>query len=356
MKWYDMIWDEIKWNVIRCDGMTWHGMTWHDMAWHDMARHDMTWHNMTWHDMTCHAMTWHDLTWHGMKWNEMRWYEMKWDEMKMIWDGMIWYRMKCDDMRWDEMRCYEMRWDGMWWNEMNEMTWDERAQRAGNGAPLPCQEDNLVRERRVGGKAEPLSIDWSVAGTKIPAVTLISHARLATRELADTPMYDERFARQHRYETPPEFPLCLPFASIVHHLSGPNRRSHNQTSPNWLVGCWHTDPSNPCHFANRCTHPRTSTYVRLPGPCLNTGRTKPFNQRLYFEIRVGGPVGHPWGVQIKTLTLKIQCVPRSRQAWAGKFWSLRPIASFSTECWCWEGDRSIAPKATLKTMRQDKIR
>jgi hypothetical protein len=32
------------------------------------------------------------------------------------------------------------------------MTCDERAQKAGNGAPLPCQEDNLVRERRVGGK------------------------------------------------------------------------------------------------------------------------------------------------------------------------------------------------------------
>ena len=153
-----MIWDEIEWNVMRCDGMTWHGMTWHDMAWHDMAWHDMTWHDTTWHDMTWIAMTWHDLTWHGMTWDDMRWDEMKLDEMKMIWDGMIWYGMKCDDMRWDVMRCYEMRWDGMGWNEMNEMTWDERAQRAGNGAPLPCQEDNLVRERRVGGK----SLNWLV--------------------------------------------------------------------------------------------------------------------------------------------------------------------------------------------------
>ena len=112
------------------------------------------------------------------------------------------------------------------------MTCDERAQKAGNGAPLPCQEDNLVRERRVGGKAEPLSIDSSVAGTKIPTVTFMSQASLATRNLAHTPMYDERFARQHRYETPPEFPLSLPFASIVHHLSGPNRRAHIQTSLN----------------------------------------------------------------------------------------------------------------------------
>ncbi len=80
------------------------------------------------------------------------------------------------------------------------MTCDERAQKAGNGAPLPCQEDNLVRERRVGGKAEPLAIHWSVAGTKIPTVTFMSQASLATRNLAHTPMYDERFARQHRYE------------------------------------------------------------------------------------------------------------------------------------------------------------
>ena len=107
-----------------------------------------------------------------------------------------------------------------------------RPRRAGNGAPLPCQEANLDRERSVGGKAEPLSIDWSVAGTKIPAVTLISHARLATRELAHTPMYDERFARQYRYEPPSEFPLSLPFTGIVHHLSGPNRYAHTQTSLN----------------------------------------------------------------------------------------------------------------------------
>ena len=34
-------------------------------------------------------------------------------------------------------------------------------------------------------------------------------------------MYDERFARQYRYEPPSEFPLSLPFTGIVHHLSGP---------------------------------------------------------------------------------------------------------------------------------------
>ena len=39
-------------------------------------------------------------------------------------------------------------------------------------------------------------------------------------------MYDERFARQYRYEHPPEFPLTSPYTSIVHHLSGPNAYAH----------------------------------------------------------------------------------------------------------------------------------
>jgi len=40
---------------------------------------------------------------------------------------------------------------------------------------------------------------------------------------APIPTFDERFARQYRYELPPEFPLASPYAGIVHHLSGPNR-------------------------------------------------------------------------------------------------------------------------------------
>ena len=42
-------------------------------------------------------------------------------------------------------------------------------------------------------------------------------------------MFDERFARQYRYEPPSEFPLSLPFTGIVHHLSGPNRYARTQT-------------------------------------------------------------------------------------------------------------------------------
>ena len=43
-------------------------------------------------------------------------------------------------------------------------------------------------------------------------------------------MFDERFARQYRYEPPSEFPQTSPYTRIVHHLSGPNRYAHTQTS------------------------------------------------------------------------------------------------------------------------------
>ena len=44
------------------------------------------------------------------------------------------------------------------------------------------------------------------------------------------PMYDERFARQYRYEPPSEFPLSLAFAGVAHHLPGPNKHARTQTS------------------------------------------------------------------------------------------------------------------------------
>ena len=37
-----------------------------------------------------------------------------------------------------------------------------------------------------------------------------------------------RFARQYRYEPPPEFPLASPCSGIDHHLSGPNRYALTQ--------------------------------------------------------------------------------------------------------------------------------
>ena len=64
-------------------------------------------------------------------------------------------------------------------------------------------------------------------------------------------MYDERFARQYRYEPPSEFPLTSPCTGIVHHLSGPNRYAHTQTSLNCLVGCWCKYPNSHFHCAYR---------------------------------------------------------------------------------------------------------
>jgi hypothetical protein len=42
-------------------------------------------------------------------------------------------------------------------------------------------------------------------------------------------MFDERFARQYRYELPSEFPLTSPYTGIVHHLSGPKNHALTQT-------------------------------------------------------------------------------------------------------------------------------
>ena len=46
-------------------------------------------------------------------------------------------------------------------------------------------------------------------------------------------MYDERFARQYRYEPPSGFPLTSPCTGIVHYLSGPNRYALAQ-SPGYI--------------------------------------------------------------------------------------------------------------------------
>jgi hypothetical protein len=43
------------------------------------------------------------------------------------------------------------------------------------------------------------------------------------------PKFDERFARQYRYELPPEFPLASPNSGIGHHLSGLNKYAQART-------------------------------------------------------------------------------------------------------------------------------
>ena len=112
-------------------------------------------------------------------------------------------------------------------------------------------------------------------------------------------MSDERFARQYRYEPPPEFPLALPCTGIVHHLSGPNRYAHTQTSLNCLVGRWCAGSQQSLSLRAQVCHPHTRTYVRLLGPCFKTGRMKPFSQRvdsgpmLTPRGRTGKPVQPP---------------------------------------------------------------
>ena len=91
-------------------------------------------------------------------------------------------------------------------------------------------------------------------------------------------MYDERFARQYRYEPPSEFPLTLPSTGIVHHLSGPNRYAHTQTSRNRSVA-GAKESQQLLSLRKQVCHPCTCTHVRLLGPCFKTGRRKPFRHR-----------------------------------------------------------------------------
>ena len=55
--------------------------------------------------------------------------------------------------------------------------------------------------------------------------------RWKDKEFAPIPKFDDRFARQNRYEPPPEFPLASPYSGIVHHLSGPNSYAPTQIHP-----------------------------------------------------------------------------------------------------------------------------
>ena len=95
------------------------------------------------------------------------------------------------------------------------------------------------------------------------------------------PKFDDRFARQNRYEPPPEFPLASPYSGIDHHLSGPNRYAptqiyHINNPDRSMVHFSHQSLS----FRTRVWHPTTRIYVRLLGPCFKTGRLKPFRQNL----------------------------------------------------------------------------
>jgi len=53
---------------------------------------------------------------------------------------------------------------------------------------------------------------------------------------APMPKFDDRFARQNRYEPPPEFPLASPYAVKDHQLSGLDIYALTQTFRYYLPG------------------------------------------------------------------------------------------------------------------------
>jgi len=66
--------------------------------------------------------------------------------------------------------------------------------------------------------------------------------------------FDERFARQYRFEPPPEFLLASPYSSIVHHLSGPIKYAlthafHRRSTAADAAGFYSLAPYIHFHFA-----------------------------------------------------------------------------------------------------------
>ncbi|KGG52127.1 hypothetical protein DI09_206p20 [Mitosporidium daphniae] len=74
-------------------------------------------------------------------------------------------------------------------------------------------------------KNGPLGTHVIHVGRSLKQRPLFTHLKFENRlrsSFAPIPKFDDRFARQNRYEPPPEFPLASPYSGIVHHLSGPN--------------------------------------------------------------------------------------------------------------------------------------
>ena len=71
-------------------------------------------------------------------------------------------------------------------------------------------------------------------------------------------MFDERFARQYRYELPSEFPLTSPYTGIVHHLSGPKNHALTQT---FLNKSWSVDAAVALASIAFTTHAGFSTTI-----------------------------------------------------------------------------------------------
>ena len=99
------------------------------------------------------------------------------------------------------------------------------------------------------------------------------------RSFAPIPTSDERFARQYRYELPPEFPLASPCAGIAHHLSGPNsyalpRTAHKGSSRAML---------QPPRRQRGTSAEQSPTFTFIPRPRL---RSQTLAQQLDSLVRV----------------------------------------------------------------------
>ena len=138
----------------------------------------------------------------------------------------------------------------------------------------------------------------------------------------------------------------MPCAGIVHHLSGPNRYAHTQTSLNRSVGCWCKNPRSRFPCVRRFDRPRTRTYVRLLGPCFKTGRTKPCSQHMLREglhpSTFNRPVTHAHVLRVfaaRTMRLARQARTIARAA-------LRPDYSTCVEAakYCTGGRQSRPPE------------
>ena len=94
--------------------------------------------------------------------------------------------------------------------------------------------------------------------------------RCFDQSFAPISVYDERFARQYRYNPSPEFPLSSPCIDIVHHLSGPNTCAITQNSTHYRL-LVHTSP-----FFISNSHMVLKLYILaivsgLLNPCFKTG-------------------------------------------------------------------------------------
>ena len=88
--------------------------------------------------------------------------------------------------------------------------------------------------------------------------------------------YDERFARQYRYEPPSGFPLTSPCSDIVHHLSGPTTCAHTQTSLQKSSLAVGTQESQLLRsLRTRCSTTHTCTRAWTPWSVFQDGSGEP---------------------------------------------------------------------------------